>query len=987
MDEIFEFDETEYARLSTLMHSGEASAEEEARFWDIQNSVFRAAAVEEVDENEAYLEHYGTPRHSGRYPWGSGDDPYQHEAWYRGRERLRKQGLTETEIAKVMHLTRPEYQARVSIATTEMRKKQYEEAERLYAELGPKWTEIGRRMGGLSESTVRSMLKPGVKDRLDSTQKTANILKSAVDKDHYILVGTGTESMLGVTKDKLTTSLEVLKDQGYNVYKMYVPQIGRPGQKTTLQVLCPPDVTFTEAAHNRDRISTIFDYRSTEEGAKKFGIEDPAPVSSKRVMVKYAEDGGDAKDGIIELRRGVEELSLGASNYAQVRISVDGTHYLKGMAIYADDLPEGVDIRFNTSKHSNVPMMGDKDNTVLKPMKLDEAHRDNPFGAQIRVQDGEVVGQRHYTDENGNDRLSPINIVNEEGDWGRWSKTLPAQFASKQPPETAKKQLDLQYEKFRNELDTINELTVPEVKKKMLDAFAKECDRAAVNLKAHSLPDQGAHVILPLESLKEDEIFAPNYRNGEDVILVRYPHEGTFQIPHLYVNNKNKEGIRNIGLDAPDAVGINPATARQLSGADFDGDTVTVIPVRGQNLRWEKAQKELLDYADTFHDTYAYHDGMKVLPKTMIQREMGTISNLITDMTIQDAPLDELIRATKHSMLIIDANKHRLDYMQSYEDNGIQALKDKYQPKDDPSKSGGGASTLISRSKSKEYVLDRTEGAKLIDPETGKERRYQADPETGEKLYTPTGKPEIKRTKDKETGEVHFDPTGKLKTIPSTKMAETDDARTLMSNGGKGKLIERIYAEYANRMKYLGNEARKESIATPNSKIDPEAKKVYKEEVDSLARKIEVAKANRPLEQKAQLLANEMMRLKKLENPSMSDDEEDKEKSKTITYARNAVGADKKAANVVITDKEWQAILSGAVSTSRMNDIFANTDLDRLKQLATPKTDNGLSDSMVAKIKRYGNIRNADGSARYSNAEIAEVLGVSATTVSNTLNS
>lgn len=28
---------------------------------------------EETDE----LEHYGTPRHSGRYPWGSGENPYQ----------------------------------------------------------------------------------------------------------------------------------------------------------------------------------------------------------------------------------------------------------------------------------------------------------------------------------------------------------------------------------------------------------------------------------------------------------------------------------------------------------------------------------------------------------------------------------------------------------------------------------------------------------------------------------------------------------------------------------------------------------------------------------------------------------------------------------------------------------------------------------------------------------------------------------------------
>ena len=33
----------------------------------------------DYDIFEDELAHYGTPRHSGRYPWGSGDDPYQHE--------------------------------------------------------------------------------------------------------------------------------------------------------------------------------------------------------------------------------------------------------------------------------------------------------------------------------------------------------------------------------------------------------------------------------------------------------------------------------------------------------------------------------------------------------------------------------------------------------------------------------------------------------------------------------------------------------------------------------------------------------------------------------------------------------------------------------------------------------------------------------------------------------------------------------------------
>ena len=31
-----------------------------------------------MEQNDDILIHYGMPRRSGRYPWGSGEDPYQH---------------------------------------------------------------------------------------------------------------------------------------------------------------------------------------------------------------------------------------------------------------------------------------------------------------------------------------------------------------------------------------------------------------------------------------------------------------------------------------------------------------------------------------------------------------------------------------------------------------------------------------------------------------------------------------------------------------------------------------------------------------------------------------------------------------------------------------------------------------------------------------------------------------------------------------------
>ena len=55
---------------------------------------------------------------------------------------------------------------------------------------------------------------------------------------------------------------------------------------------------------------------------------------------------------MIYVRPGVKDLRIGDKRYGQVRIMVDGTHYLKGMAVYKDDLPPGKDIVFNTNKHN-----------------------------------------------------------------------------------------------------------------------------------------------------------------------------------------------------------------------------------------------------------------------------------------------------------------------------------------------------------------------------------------------------------------------------------------------------------------------------------------------------------------------------------------------------------------------------------------------------------------------------------------------------------
>ena len=55
------------------------------------------------------LEHYGTKRHSGRYPWGSGDNPYQHSGDFLSRvEELKKKGLSEKEILETINDSLPD---------------------------------------------------------------------------------------------------------------------------------------------------------------------------------------------------------------------------------------------------------------------------------------------------------------------------------------------------------------------------------------------------------------------------------------------------------------------------------------------------------------------------------------------------------------------------------------------------------------------------------------------------------------------------------------------------------------------------------------------------------------------------------------------------------------------------------------------------------------------------------------------------------------
>lgn len=899
-----------------------------------------------VVQMDDYLAHYGILRKSGRYPWGSGDSQSaRNRSFLDVIAKLKKEGLTEAQIAKGFstpehEMTTTQLRALRTIALTQQKQEKIAQAQRL-KDKGYSNVAIGKRMG-INESSVRALLAPGAKDKTDILLATADMLRRQVEEKSYIDVGHGVESSLpisldaatkvGISKEKLNTAVAMLQEDGYKIHYVKVPQVSQPGQYTSRKVLSKPDVPYSEVYANRDKIRLI-DEHSNDGGRSYEGLRPPINISSKRIAVRYAEDGGSSADGVIYIRPGAKDLSLGSSHYAQVRIAVDGTHYLKGMAIYKDDLPDGVDIMFNTNKSNT----GDKKD-ALKPFekdiegKIDEL---NPFGAEIKP-----GGQR-----------GALNIINEEGDWDSWSRNLSSQVLSKQSPTLAKTQLNMTYERRQTEFNDIKNLTNPAIRKKLLETFADETDSAAVHLKAAALPGQSTKIILPITSIKPTEIYAPTYSDGQRVALIRFPHAGTFEIPELTVNNRNREAKKILGTSNKDAVGIHHKVAEHLSGADFDGDFVIVIPNDKKSIKSSPPLEGLKDF-DTKRAFPAY-EGMVPISGPRKQQEMGKITNLIADMSLRGATREEMARAVRHSMVVIDAEKHNLDYRGSEKANGIKQLREKYQQQPGKARAGG-ASTLITKATSEVRIPER----RLRKASEG----GPVDPATGKKVFVPTNASYI----DRRTGK----PV--QKTTKIARLALTDDAHTLSS----GHRMETVYADHSNKLKTLANEARKEAVNTPPVKISKSAKTVYATEVASLNAKLNIARKNAPLERQAQSIANAIVSQKRQARPDLDDADIRKIKNQALTEARIRTGAGKK--RIEITDQEWAAIQAGAISNSKLKDILDNSNLDRVRQLATPRVDKLMTSTKTARAK-------AMLESGATQAEVAQALGVSLTTLKTSL--
>lgn len=1021
-----------------------------------------------------YLIHEGvahdeTPpgRGSGRYPFGSGERPHQ-RAWdLKSRyEKLKAQGMKEKEIAAAMGYTKQEWdkekhewteggniaklRAEKEIAVAEVNADQYEEVMWYYNHIDPKTgkpykrAEIARILG-INESSVRSIENTKTSAADNPVFKAAEQLKKISEEKGFLDISKGAELSLNVSPDRMNTVVEVLKNEGYSVQNIEIPQPSHPGRYTTMTVLCPPGMEGQAFKHRYD-VKSVEDISGIDNVATMKGWQEPVKVNLDRVKILYDENGGSRKDGMIEIRAKLdkngnpipacEDLSLGNARYGQVRIAVDcgdlGTRYIKGMAVYNPDLPEGQDIRVNSNKS-----IEDGVKKALKDYKDDSP---NPFGASVvQTYQKDINGNTIVDPKTGKPKLSAIQFVGTptdddhdmhvEGAWGDWSRNLPAQFLAKQSLPLVKQQLKLKTLDYEAQYKDILSMTNNTVKKKLLTDFADACDGAAVDLKAAPLPGQGVHVIMQSNTLKDNEIYAPNYPNGTTVALVRFPHTGPFEIPVCTVNNNDRESKNQIGKNAKDGVCVSSNTASKLSGADFDGDTCIVIPMTRKNSEggFDKIVQiksmDSLPGLKNFNPTAEY--GEKRYPNTKYHKmtakekgiEMGVVSNMITDMYAKGCEdYDHLERAVKYSMVVIDAEKHKLNYKQAYKDYNIAELKDIYQHNADGSH---GASSLLSRSKSEVDVDVRSERYS-IDPETGKKvyfspkkteknerKRLKAEApadyrwidengkahkskyfkdEHGKDIYATTdGKVKQDKTGnyyyDKGSGKDIWYDTGKTVKITQkiTRMEKADNAYDLLSDNPNA--IEKTYADYANHMKTMANTARKEIYRLQHDpkerekvKIDPAARKRYSEEVASLEAKLTEANKNRPRERMATLLTNQRVAAALAEDPERYSSAEERKKLRGIMLKQSRIDCGAQKQRVTFTDAEWEAIQNKAIGETKLNALLDNADSEEYTSRALPR-EQKISASKKSLVQAYY-------TAGYTYEQIAAMTGVAQGSIS-----
>ena len=939
------------------------------------------------------LKHYGTKRHSGRYPW----DPFLHlpknHKFIEERDALKKRGLSDKEIAKEMGLSTTVYRSKVTVAKEELKQYNMKRIQNLQ-EKGLGIDDIAKTIGTTGQ-TVRNYIdeihNPDKSSRAKrvQTEAVADTLANAVKRSKYIDVGKGVEVQMGISKEKLKSGINMLVESGeYELHNLRIAQVTDKNNSTPVKVLTKKGVERKDIYKNMDKIRPVEEF-AMDGDAKMFQqMERPKSIGWDRVHIRYAipegqrghgtNDDGAMMDGAMFLRPGVKDLNLGKASYAQVRIAVGDTHYLKGMALYGTEemfkgVPKGTDIIFNTNKTADKSPQD-----VLKPLKKNPEggapiDGPNPFGASVKRQNilvdskGNPVYKKGILDKNGNKvpEIGSVNIVNEEGDWASWSKTLSSQFLSKQPTSVVHERLKATMKQIDDDYASIQKVNNPVIKKQLLESFSSDLESKQVHMKAAAPKGFQGHVILPVPDMKENEVYAPNYKNGEKVVLVRYPHGGRFEMPELTVNN-NSVARKMISKNSPDAIGIHPRVAAKMSGADFDGDTAYVIPNNKGKFKTANSLKDLKNF-----DPNMYQDKpgtFKPIEKKYQQTLMGVVSNLITDMTLQNAPTSEIARAVKHSMVVIDAEKHKLNYKRSAEENGIDALMKKYMAHVDRVKYGE-----LERYNPKTRKIDRVIDPSVLKKDSTPNKEWVSASTIisrhKQKVITDGYQVEIPDPKSESGG---------TKTVWRNKKETyvinmVKDANVFL--GPNATKTEQHYADYVNELKRYKERIDKEmdSIKVPSR--DPKAAKIYSQEVISMKEKVEQVKINRIKERQAQRMAEVSSKAeiaRRSEEEVLKKDDLNRIKQQALNKARSMVGAQRTP--VHITDEEWDAVQANAVSGTLLKELVSFMDDSQLKTLATPRDNKLMSDSR--KSKALSLLNNG-----YTISQVAEALGVSPATI------
>lgn len=942
---------------------------------------------------EIILKHYGVKRKSGRYPWDPSLHLPKNYKFIEDRDEMKKRGLSDNEIAKQMGLSTTVYRSKVTIAKEELKQYNMQRISKLQSE-GMIIDDIAKTIGATGQ-TVRNYLdeikNPNKSARAQrvQTEAVADTLEAAVKRSKYIDVGKGVEIQMGISKEKLKSGLNVLVESGeYEVHNLRIAQVTDKNNSTPVKVLTKKGVERSEIYKNMDKVRPVEEFAINGDARMFQQMERPKSIGWDRVHIRYAipegqkghgtNDDGAMMDGAMFLRPGVKDLNLGKASYAQVRIAVGDTHYLKGMALYGTEemfkgIPKGTDIIFNTNKTANKTPQ-----EVLKELKKNPEggapiDGPNPFGATVKRQNtlvdakGNPVYKPGVKDRFGNKvpQIGSVNIVNEEGDWGSWSKALSAQFLSKQPTTVVHERLKATMKQVQDEYESIQKVTNPVIKKQLMESFVSDLESKQVHMKAAAPKGLQGHVILPVPDMKENEVYAPNYKNGEKVVLIRYPHGGRFEIPELTVNN-NSVARKMISKDSPDAIGIHPKVAFKMSGADFDGDTTYVIPNNKGKFKSRDSLKELKNFDPNM---YADKPGtFTPITKSYQQTLMGIVSNLITDMTLQGAPSNEIARAVKHSMVVIDAEKHKLNYKRSAEENGIDALMKRYMTHVDKVKYSD-LERYNPKTRRVDKVIDPDKLKKDLTP--GKEYASASTIISRHKqsVITDGYQVEVPDPKSKSGG---------------TKMVWRNKKETYLVNmvkdanvflGPNATKTEHHYADYINELKAFKNKVDSEMSDIKMPARDPKAAKIYAEEVLSMKDKVNQVKINRIKERQAQRMAEVSSKAeiaRRSEDEVLKKDEISRIKQQALNKARSMVGAERTP--VTITDDEWDAVQSNAVSGTLLKELVSFMDDSQLKSLATPRANKQMTDARKSKAKALL----ANG---YTIAQVAEALGVSSSTI------